>query len=106
MKNHHTKTPGFNETTPGFKLLTQKHVKPPFFVGRVSLKPYKKKKKMRGFHIKTSFYSFFGQILAMNTRNILIVVNTRPAALLSKASAGPQRRENSFKAQNAFRSQL
>ena len=44
--------PGFNETTPGFKLLTQKHAKPPIFVGRVSLKPSQKKKKS-GFLIKT-----------------------------------------------------
>ena len=37
------KIPGFNETTTGFKLLTQKHVKPPFWSAEFHWNRTKKK---------------------------------------------------------------
>ena len=39
------KTPGFNETTTGFKLLTQKHVKPPFWSAEFQRNRTKKKER-------------------------------------------------------------
>ena len=84
------KTPGFNETTTGFKFLPQKHVKPPISVGRVSLKPYQKKKErfpFKTFMFKTFIFwknckiFFFPSLLYFNSTAVCFCTkNVAPAA--------------------------